>query len=147
MAQQAALTVLTRGTANGAPTANVTYSPVYASNRNDQGWLVSVWQEKSATTPIGYSDLTVMSKPALGNSAMQKFSMRLVIPTLEVMSVNSGTGYQPQPKVAYTNELKVEATLPNRGTKDEKWELHSRAVSAFSQAVMLALFKDNEQPS
>jgi hypothetical protein len=49
--------------------------------------------------------------------------------------------------VAYTNEVKIEALMPTQGTKEEKWELHSRAVSAFSNAVILALFKDNEQVS
>jgi len=147
MSQQNALTVSTRGTANGAATATVTYSPVYASQRNENGFLVSVWQERSAVTPLGYSYLTVMSKPALGNSPMQRVNVRLVIPTLETLSTSSGSGYTAKPKVAYTNEAKLEVMMPTQGTKEEKWELHARMVSAFSNAVILALFKDNEQVS
>jgi hypothetical protein len=147
MSTQTALTVLTRGTANGAATANVTYNPVYASQRNENGFLVSVWQERTSTSPLGYSDLTVMSKPALGNVPMQRLNVRLVLPTLETLSTSSGSGYTAKPKVAYTNEVKIEALMPTQGTKEEKWELHSRAVSAFSNAVILALFKDNEQVS
>lgn len=145
--QQANLSISTRGTANGAPTATVIYNPVYASQRNDNGFLVSVWQERGATSPLGYSDFTVMSKPALGNVPMQRLNARLVIPTLETLSTGSISGYTAKPKVAYTNEVKLEAYLPTQGTKEEKWELHARMVSALSNAVILALFKDNEQVS
>jgi len=147
MAQQAAMTVNTRGTANGAATATVTYQPVFAgvSTPSRDGSMVSRWQERTAAYSIGYSDLILVSRPAMGGNALQTMSLRLVMPTLDVTSPATGTGIQPAPSVAYNTEVKVEAKLPTRGTEAERWEIHARSVSAFSNAVFLALFKNNEQ--
>lgn len=147
MAQQAAMTVNTRGTANGAATNTVTYNPVFAGIQTPtkDGSLVAKWQERTAAYSIGYSDLTVVSRPAMGGQSLQTMSLKLVIPTLDVTSPATGTGIQPAPSVAYNTEVKVEAKLPTRGAVAERWEIHARAVSAFSNAVILALFKDNEQ--
>lgn len=147
MAAQAPMTVLTRGTVNGAATANVIYQPMMASQKDANGYLVSAYQERGAATPLGYSDLVIRSKPAAGNLAIQRLNMKLVIPTLETLSTSSVSGYVSAPSVAYTNEAGLSAMLPTRGTPAEKWELHARMVSAFSNAVILALFKDNEQIS
>lgn len=147
MATQVAMTVSTRGTANGAASATVTYNPMFASQKDANGYLVSQYQERSAATPLGYSDLWVRSKPAAGNLAIQRLNAKLVIPTLETLSTSSVSGYVSKPSIAYTNEVSISAMLPTRGTPAEKWELHARMVSAFGNAVILALFKDNEQIS
>lgn len=150
MSAQTALTIATRGTVNGAPTANVTYSPVYASvpSKDGQGQLTleSRYEERTATSSLGYSPLTIVSRPANGSN-LQKIQMRLSIPTLEVSSPNTSTGYQPAPKQAYTNDFKGEFILPSRATEAEKWELYARAQSAVGQAFLLAMAKSNEQIS
>lgn len=109
--------------------------------------MVSVWQERSAVYSIGYSELTLVSRPAMRGQTMQTVNLKLVIPTLDVTSPATGTGIQPAPSVAYVTEVKMDAKLPTRGTVAERWEIHARATSAFSNAVILALFKDNEQVS
>lgn len=147
MAQQAALTITTRGTANGAATANVTYNPIMASFGMADGRLVTRWQEQSAVYSIGYSDLTVISKPAVGGNPMQTVSVRIQLPTLDVTSPATGTGIQPAPSVAYVNEAKLEYKLPTRGSVSERWELQARLISAIQQAFLLDMVKTNVQVS
>lgn len=150
MAAQTALTIATRGTDHGAATASVTYQPVYASvpskDANGQLTLESRWEERTALSSMGYSPLTVVSRPANGSN-LQKIDLRLAIPTLEVSSPNTSTGYQPAPKQAYDCSFKAGFILPSRATDAEKWELYARAKSAVDQAFLLAMAKSNEQVS
>lgn len=150
MATQTALTIATRGTANGAATADVTYAPVYASVPEKDGkgaiTLESRWEERTAGASIGYSPLLISSRPANGSN-LQLINMRLSIPTLEVSSPNTSSGYQPAPKQAYENTFKATFMLPSRATEAEKWELYARAKSAVDQAFLLAMAKSNEQVS
>jgi len=147
MAAQAALTVNTRGTVNGAATATVAYNPIMASMPLVDGRLVSRWQEQSAAYAIGYSDLTVVAKPALGQVPMQTVSVRLQLPTLDVTSPATGTGIQPAPSVAYQCDMKLEGKFPTRSSASERHETLARFLSIAGQAFLLAMIKSNEQVS
>jgi hypothetical protein len=145
MAAQAALTVLTRGTVNGAPTANVTYNPIMASFAMPDGRLLTRWQEQTAAYAVGYSDLALISKPAMGNQPTQTVSLRMTLPTLDVTAPATGTGIQPAPSVAYFQDFKLEAKFPTRGTQAERWEALARFLSIAGQGFLLNLVKANEQ--
>jgi len=139
------LTISTRGTENGAPTATVTYKGIYASRPQPNGDLVSLFQDQTNVYSIGRSELQVISRPAVSGVPLQKTNLRLVIPTLEVVAGNDTNGYSAAPKIAYTHQFKGELVGPTRGSVSERWELVARATSAFQQALILALFKDNTQ--
>lgn len=148
MSAQTAITIATRGTVNGAVANSVTYQPVYASIPSKTGsgviQLESRYEERTASASLGYSPLTVTSTPANGTN-LQKTKLRLAIPTLEVSSPNTSTGYQPAPKVAYSLESEVHFFLPSRATEAEKHELHARTKAAVDQAFVLAMVKTNDQ--
>lgn len=148
MSAQTALTIATRGTVNGAATASVAYHPVYASipSKTSGGviQLESRFEERTASASLGYSSLIVTSTPANGSN-LQKCKLRIAIPTLEVSSPNTSTGYQPAPKVSYSPEGEVTFFLPSRATEAEKHELHARLKSAVDQAFVLAMVKTNDQ--
>lgn len=147
MGQQASFTLTTRGTANGAPTATVTYNPISASVQDPQnpGYLVTHWQEQSATTPIGYSNVVLKSRPISPGVVLQRVKGSLSIPTLDITAPATGTGIQPAPSVAYSNDFGFEFKLPTRGTTSEKWELFFRSKDLLTKAFIEAMVKSNEQ--
>ncbi len=145
MAAQTALTITTRGTANGAATATVSYNPISAGQMDPNGYLVSHWQEQSSTSAIGYSDIVVKSRPIKPGVELQRVNGSLSMPTLDITAPASGTGIQPAPSVAYSNDFTFGFKLPTRGTTAEKWELFARAKDLMTEAFLEAMVKSNEQ--
>lgn len=145
MAQQASFTLTTRGTVNGAPTATVNYLPVFAGQRDPNGYLVSHWQEQSAISAIGFSDVVLKSRPIGPGVELQRINGSLSIPTLDVTAPATGTGIQPAPSVAYAMDFTFGFKLPTRGTTAEKWELFFRAKDLMTKAFIEAMVKSNEQ--
>lgn len=145
MGAQSALTITTRGTANGAATATVTYNPISAGNKDPNGYLVSHWQEQSATSAIGFSDIVVKSRPIMPGVELQRVNGTLSIPTLDITAPTTGTGIQPAPSVAYSNDFTFGFKLPTRASTAEKWELYFRAKDLLTETFLEAMVKSNEQ--
>jgi len=145
MAQQAALTITTRGTVNGAPTATVSYNPISAGQMDPNGYLVSHWQEQTAVSAIGFSDIVVKSRPIKPGVELQRVNGSLSIPTLDVTAPATGTGIQPAPSVAYSNDFTFGFKLPTRASTAEKWELFYRAKDLLTETFLEAMVKSNEQ--
>lgn len=145
MSAQAALTINTRGTVNGAATNTVTYNPISAGQMDSNGYLNSHWQEQSATSAIGFSDIVVKSRPIKPGVELQRINGSLSIPTLDITAPASGTGIQPAPSVAYSMDFTFGFKLPTRGTTTEKWELYFRAKDLITEAFLEAMVKSNDQ--
>jgi len=145
MAAQASLTVTTRGTANGAPTNTVVYNPISAGQMDPNGYLVSHWQEQTAVSAIGFSDVVVKSRPIKPGVDLQRINGSLSIPTLDVTAPATGSGIQPAPSVAYSNDFTFGFKLPTRSTTAEKWELYFRSKDLLTKTFLEAMVKSNEQ--
>lgn len=145
MAAQTALTINTRGTVNGAATNTVTYNPVSAGQMDANGYLNSHWQEQTAASAIGFSDIVVKSRPIKPGVELQRINGSLSIPTLDVTAPATGTGIQPAPSVAYSMDFTFGFKLPTRGTTAEKWELYFRAKDLLTETFLEAMVKSNDQ--
>lgn len=86
-----------------------TFEPFRAQNGDSQP--AEYW-EKSSATINGYRRLTNLVRR--NNSTKSTKTITLIVdPTLAVTSPNTGTGIQPSPTVAFNCLCKIEFTLPD----------------------------------
>lgn len=129
----------------GTPVAQ-TFTPL---GKDEKGVF---WFEQTTPTPIsplgakriGYRQERVLdSKKQLTGESRVIYTISL--PTLEVLG-NSSTGITPPPTLAYTEKVRIEFTLPERGTNQERIDIRALARNLLGHAMAVSNI-DTLQPS
>lgn len=94
---------------------------------------------------IGESTVTINLKRGNGD-AVNRARITLRIPVLETTSGGTYSGYEAPPKVAYFNQITVEALLPNRSTPDQRKDLRVMMANALMDAQVVSAIDQLEKP-
>lgn len=82
---------------------------------------VSQWQCLPASgVAVGAELIKLSIRPPMNGSPMYKMEARLYLPTLEVTSGGTGSGYVAAPTLAYANQFIITALLHQRSTQQER---------------------------
>lgn len=104
----------------------------------------SGWRTANSSLPlVGQETITAsISKTTTGLNVV-----RLVVdlPALETASGSNSSGYTAAPKVAYSNRIKVEAVLPERGTASQRTDLRVLLRNLLTNAQVVDII-DNLTP-
>lgn len=111
--------------------ANKTFEPFRAQNGDAQP---AEWWEKSATTINGYKRLTAIVKRNASSKAT-KVTLMLIDPTLAVTAPTTSSGIQPNPTVAFNCMGKIEFTLPDACTAQNRKDILAYAKNLLSSIV------------
>lgn len=109
------------------------------------------WYEKTASNAIGFWALgQSLREPLSGarqstSDRVYRFEYVLQLPTLESTSASTGTGIPPAPTVAYSPQLRIVATLPERSTTQDRKHLRVLTANWLAHANAIAVF-DNLEP-
>jgi len=90
---------------------------------------VAQYVDRVTGVPVGFPRMTLSVRPPANGSQVYKVVCKVAVPTLEVTSANTETGYQPAPKKAYENACHMEWLLPARGTELERTHLLHMVIS------------------
>lgn len=96
---------------------------------------VARWVDRTGGIAEGYPAFTLSVRPPQKGSQVYKVMAKLTVPTLEVTSPSTETGYQPAPKMAYANSVVLEFMLPARGTREERIVLLSHLLSLLATNI------------
>jgi hypothetical protein len=150
MAQIAAITLNTRGTANGASANTIVYNPVSPYLQPEKGYDTKArWEDLATNLGVyaGVHSVTWETRSARPGSDARKGRLRVDSPTLEVTSPSTATGIQPAPTKAFSALSVVEVTLPERMTLPQLQEHVARTQSAVALAIFKTWFETNENVS
>lgn len=109
-----------------------TNPPTYRENGN------------SAVPIVGEAEVLVSLKQ--GSGAVKKAVVTLRVPVLETQAGSSYAGYTAPPKVAYYMQASLELFLPVRSTGAQRKDLRVLAANLLSNAQVIALVDQLEQP-
>jgi len=110
----------------------------YATDQNPLG--VFNYVEQTASSAIGYLRLAwSLRSPVAGqrvssSDRVYKAKQTLKVPTMESTSAATGSGIPPAPTVAYWHSSSVEYTIPERGTLQERKDLHAYTRNGIGHA-------------
>lgn len=109
-----------------------TFSP-----SNIVGGTLAILHERLASgLAIGYPHISVSVKTAEGFDGVNRVSVALRVPQMEVLSGNSN-GYVQAPKVAYSDTVKVEFLLPGRSTAANRKDLRVMLTNLLANAIVV----------
>jgi hypothetical protein len=90
---------------------------------------VARWVDRSGGIAIGYPSVTLRVRPPNKASRIYRVSANVVLPSLEVASPSTATGFTPAPQVAYSHMFSGEWLLPERGLAWERQALLDLVMS------------------
>lgn len=76
-------------------------------------------------------------KIGASNGAVQRVTLTLALPALEVPAGGTTAGYVAAPKAAYTNTVKAEFILPIRGTAAQRKDLRVLLLNLLANAQVI----------
>lgn len=119
-----------------------TFSP---SNKDQKGVLffeqtVPVVATQVNTKKIGYKQTrgNLLARQQIESG---KLTLMVYIPTAEATGT-SDSGYPPPPRVAYKHASRIEADLPERGTKQERKDLRVLTANLLLNSQIVAAWDD-----
>lgn len=116
------------------------------SNLRSQGDMQS-WSDKSGGIAIGQPSIEVSIRRPQRNAPSNRVRVSVTLPTLEVTSPATGSGYQPVPKVAYAHLATIDIVSPDRGVLAERKNILAFAKNVLADAQVVAAVHDAEMPT
>lgn len=104
------------------------------------------WSDKESGISIGQPVITLSIRRPSKNLHSNKVRVQIALPTLEVTSANTQTGYQPVPKVAFNHLVVVEFICPDRGTLAERTDLLTFMSGALFESAVRSAVLNAEMP-
>lgn len=95
----------------------------------------AMWQEKTAGSFAGFKQLSLLVKRS-GSGKSTKVTALITDPTLAVTAPASGTGIQPSPVAAYTVIGKIEFTLPDDCSLQNRKDILAYVKNLMSNAIL-----------
>lgn len=131
-----------------ATPVNHTFIPLGPDRRNSDVWWFED-QSSAAATPLGFNRLSIsLSRSAVTNEPMLTASNRVIrfkgtlhTPIMETLSNNSA-GLIPAPTVAYVPFCKVEFTLPERCTLQNRKDLRKYVVGLLGNTLVVDMLEN-----
>lgn len=121
--------------AASTPVVHVFYPTEKAGN-------IIFWKDRTQGIAAGQPTLSVSQRPSSKQAPTYKMLWRLDVPTLEQSSPSTGSGYQPAPKVAYTNTFEMTFVMHERATLQERKDLLAMARDLIDEAIIAAEVQD-----
>lgn len=79
-------------------------------------------------------------------NSLNKVSVTLKLPALETVTAANSEGYTAAPKEAYSNTVKVEFILPDRGTSAQRKDLRVLLMDLFTDAQFIDMIDELRMP-
>lgn len=103
---------------NGAtPVVNQTFS----QESNLQG--IAKWVNRASGVAIGYPMIQQTLRVPNKDTPNYRLDLKVILPTLEVTTPSSGSGYVSAPALAFNNIVNVNVALNSRSTLDQRKDL------------------------
>lgn len=100
----------------------------------------SMYEDRISGTYIGFGKLHLTMVRPKGESKVANRNLKVVVgievPVLETLG-NSDAGITPPPTVAHKPMVKVEFTLPERATLQQRKDLRAYVMNAMAHAVIV----------
>lgn len=105
---------------------------------------VARYADREGGIPIGFSTLDISIRPPSPKSLEKMYlvTIKLRLPTLEVTSPSTSTGYQPAPSVAYSNIAEFKFWLSERSTVAERAAIISMMGGLLGASVVTDMVQD-----
>lgn len=111
------------------------------------------WFEQTTPVPantigakrLGYKQTRITDSSQKQLTSNTRVTLTLHVPTLETLGNNSA-GIVPPPQLAYKEQARVEYTLADRSTKQERKDTRVLALNLLGHAMVIAAI-DDLQPS
>lgn len=125
--------------ADGQPTpVNRTFAPLMVDKAG-----IAHHENRVTGIQIGYDTLSVGLRRATNQVPLNKLSVKLELPTLEVTSPSTASGIQPAPTKAYACTAFVEFVLPARSTAQNREDLVVLLRNALTAGGVVATCVEN----
>lgn len=125
--------------ADGQPTpVNRTFAPLMV-DKNGVAWH----ENRASGVQIGYDQMTLALRRATPVSAINKFTLKLTLPILEVTSPSTASGIQPAPTLAYANSVYVDFLMHTRSTSQNRKDLVTLLRNALVNGGVVATCVEN----
>lgn len=105
---------------------------------------VLTWRDSNQAVYAGQAVLTVGQRVADKSAHTTKVSWKLETPVLEQTSPSTSSGIQPAPTVAYTPLAKLEFTLPDRMSLQERKDLLAMLRDLIDESIITSQVQDLE---
>lgn len=126
---------------DGAPTpAAHTFSP------QSVGLLTANYRDRSVGVIIGQPSIDLSKEDPKSAAGVYTITARVQLPILEVSAPSTGSGYQPQPKVAYTVTGNLRFLVPQRSAQTDRAYLLAFCKNLLAHATMVSAIEDLEMP-
>lgn len=125
-----------------AATTPVNHTFVPVSSKNG----IFIWERKNVDASIGNERLTMSLTPPKNGGLNYKIVFKQWLPTLEVTSPATGTGYQPAPKVAYNNIAEATFSYPARSSLQNRKDITKMFALYLQTAMALEALNDLTEP-
>lgn len=105
---------------------------------------VAKWQDLSSGIAVGFPTLTAQLREPIKGSKVPTYraTIRLQVPTLEVISNSTVSGILPAPTKAYDSGVEVTFLFPERGTAAQRKDVVAYVKNALTQADIVAMLVD-----
>lgn len=104
---------------------------------------VTYRESLSGVALIGNGSIVANLKHVNG---LSKVNVTLKLPALETVTAQNSQGYTAAPKEAYSNTVKVEFILPDRGTIAQRKDLRTLLMDLFTDAQFIDIVDELRMP-
>lgn len=94
---------------------------------------------------VGWESFKIDVKPA-SNTGVNKVTVELAIPVMEVPAGGTSSGYTAPPGVAHVLRGKIELYLHNRSVDSDRKDLRVLLMNALANAQVIGAIESLEQP-
>jgi len=84
---------------------------------------VWIWRDTAASSVLAAVVVTLTRLKVKGNSNMERYRKKIVIPALETATGANSSGYTAAPRIAYTLQSIEDIIIPSRATVPQRKDL------------------------
>lgn len=106
----------------------------------------SLFRDRTIDVIIGQPSIEMTKVEPTSTSGLYRVTTRVSVPVLEVSAPSTGSGYQPQPKVAYTLTGLTQFMIPQRSTLQERKHVLAYVKNLMANATLVSAVENLEMP-
>lgn len=106
-----------------------------------------IWRESGTTSVLGAAVMTLTKLKVKGNSTLEKYRVKTIIPALETATGQNSDGYTAQPRIAYTLNSIQDFVVPLRASEAQRKDLIAYSMNVLDQGQIASALHSSIMPS
>lgn len=123
----------------------------YASQSNQPGNGMVIYEDRTVDTYIGYNKLTLAVVRPKGDARQASRNLKLMIkletPKLAAVTGGTSQGLAPAPAVSHRPTLELVVTLPERSSLRDRMDLRKYLMELLGNQVAIDMFSKYQLPN